>query len=128
MSGLQRDLIDSIACDDIPHRADGVRPGDRVVEAHKIQERAGDIGERECLPVDDKTSGEHPILDHEIAHKLAEGGAGPSDETLAGQKAPPTFALLERLAIVEVRHEIDELLDLFANREEFEARAREKAR
>src|SRR5690554_2536896 len=127
MSCLQRDLIDSIACDDIPHRADGVRPGDRVVEAHKIKERAGDIGERKRLPVDHKASGEHPILDDEIAHKLPERGARPSDEAFAGQKPPPPFTLLERLAIVKVRDEIDELLDLFADREEFEARARKKA-
>src|SRR5690606_19056653 len=86
-----------------------------------------DVGERERLAVDHEAAGEHAVLDDEVADELAERRARPRDEALPREEPPTALTLLERLPVVELEDEVDELLGLFADGEELDARAREEA-
>ena len=101
--------------------------GERVALSEEEKNRATNIGKRHRPAVDDETTREQTIVYDELVDECLECRPGPRDETLAAEEPTSSLALLERLAIVELPHEVHELTHFFVEGEQLEPVAGEKA-
>ena len=122
VAGAQLDLVQlgdaGRGLADAAHRR---RPAHRVAVAEEVEDRAGDVGERDGVAVDHEPARRHPVADDDLVDELAQRRPGPGDEALAAQEQPLGLALLERLAVVQLADEVDQLADLLARRQDAEA-------
>ncbi len=100
--------------------ADRARAGDLVADAHEVEHRRAQVGERHRAPVDDEAARHHPVVDDELVDEGAQGRPRPGHEALAAEEAPPRLALHQRLPVVELLHEVDELPHLLAHAHQLE--------
>ena len=89
---------------DTPHRG---RLTDVVDLADESQHGTGDIGQRHQLAVDRETAGHHPVVRDELLEKFGDRRPGPGDPAFRLQESALGFPRQQRLAIVQLAHEID---------------------
>ena len=99
----------------MPATASGRAISSRI--ADEAQDRHVEIGESDRPTVDHEPTRNQADVDDEVFDERTQRGAGPRDEAFAREEATTALALHERLAVVELSDEVDELHDLLAERE-----------
>ena len=80
---------------------------DVVDLADERQHGAGDVGERDQLAVDGEAAGHHPVVRDELLEQLGDRRAGPGNPALRVQESALLLAGQQRLAVVQLAHEVD---------------------
>ena len=128
VAGLDHDLVQlGHGGGRAPDAADRGGAAHLVAIADEVQDRRVDVGQRHAVAVDDDAARRHPVGDDDLVDELAQRRAGPGHEAVAAEEESTRLALLERLPIVQLAHELDQLRGLLARRQQLEARGRQES-
>ena len=120
--GREGDAVDLAQRGGFGDRADRGFAGDLVALTVETQDRQLELREADRAPGDDEAPRAHAVGDDEFIDESAQSRAGPGHEALSAEETTAALALEQRVTIVELGHELGDLLELLADREDLEAR------